>query len=219
MKHQGEKIMRKNKIQNFLLKQAEVNRQFMVLGAVLFLTGLMSINLLGIIRAGTTDNTNVALNVSAGALSLDYALPQVNFNSGGIGDPVTANTGTNAQNTNSVVVNDTSGSGNGWTLSAYYNAAFTSAGANTMTINDDNLMLVLASGINIINNTGQSGDVQAGADFNFNATGAGALNTIATAAAQNGQGCFDIYQLVMNYNIPLDAVATNYTTQMIFTVA
>ncbi len=210
--------MRKNKIQNILFKQAETSRQFMVLGAVLFLTGLMSVNILGIIKAGTTDNTNIALNVSAGALSLDSAPSQINFGAAGVGAVSSANSGTSGA-ANAITVNDTSGSGAGWDLTAYYNTNFTSVGASEMSIDATNEILGDFSELNIINITGQTGDVQQGADANFEGTASGNAETLATAAADNGQGCFNLFNLKMNYTIPMTADATDYTTQMIFTVA
>jgi len=208
--------MRKNKIQTILFKQAEMNRQLMVLGAVLFFAGIMSTGVLTLVRAGTTDNTNVSLNVSAGALNLDEAPTQVNFAAAGVGSSSVANTGSGAGN--GVIVNDTSGSDLGWTITAYYNLNFAN-GATQMPINDTYKLLANVNLMDVVNGTGLTGDVQTAANFNFNAVGSGAANTVATADATNGQGSFNLYNLEMKYNIPIDAVATNYTTEMVFTVA
>ena len=73
-----------NKIQKLLQKQAEINRQIMILGTVLFAVGIMSIATIRITDAATDADTNVAQNVSVGALAIT-APSELAFNSGGVG--------------------------------------------------------------------------------------------------------------------------------------
>ncbi|AKM84834.1 TPA: hypothetical protein DHW58_00005 [Patescibacteria group bacterium] len=206
----------KNKITLFLRKQAEVNRQALVLGAVLFFTGLMSTGIVSMVRAAT-DNTNVSLNVAAGALSVT-APAQLNFNQGTStpGGTAIMNTGTG----NIIETNDPRGTGAGWTLSGYYNNIFENADKSVnLKINDTGSVLRALwkpNDMTIENNTGVSGDVQESVMNNFPNIGSGNKLPMAVAASGNGQGTFNYVNLQFNYNVSTEATPEDYTTEFIF---
>ena len=208
----------KHKITDLLWTQAERSRQIMILGAVLFFTIVMSSGVVTLVRAGT-DNTNFSLTVATGALTIT-APTQLNFNQGTSTAGGTALM--NQYNTvaNAVTANDITGTGDGWPLSGYWNAVWTSAGAATMAIIDRGTLRAAwqAADIKVNNNTGVDGDVQAGTTGAFSGTLSGNARTLADADAGNGQGAFDIYNLNVTYNIPIAATATNYTTEFIFSI-
>ena len=75
-----------------------------------------------------------------------------------------------------------------------------------------------ANNIKVNNNVGTDGDVQTGENNTFAGTGSDNSLTMAIAASGNGAGIFDIYNLKMEYDIPIDATPTSYTATMIVTV-
>jgi hypothetical protein len=207
--------MKNNKVTSFLQRQAETNRQWMVLGAVLFVSGLMAINVLGISWAAT-DNTAVNMNVSAGSLTMDNAPTAFNFSSGGGGATVTGNTG----GTDPITVNDATGSGAGWSLTVYYNDNFQNAGATEIVINATDEIFVKSADADIENiGLATLTGVTAQANVNLNGTAVGNVGAIVNATAGNGQGQYNIHNINMNFTIPISAIADDYTTEMIFTVS
>jgi len=203
----------KTKIAKFLQTQAELNRQVLVLGMVLFFAGVMAIGTIQLAQADTTGNTNIAQNVSAGSLALTVSNAQLNFNAGGISETTTANTGSGAGN--AIIVQDTTGSGTGWDLTGYFNTNFVKTG-------DTNIQMAISAMswypglMTIANNTGNNADVTAGANGAFAGNGSGNPKTLANSS--NAPGLFDLFNLKFNYTIPLEAEATDYTTRLILTI-
>ncbi len=204
----------KTKIAKFLQDQAEVNRQMLILGAVLFFAGSMAIGTIELAQAGLTGDTNIAQNVSAGSLALTVSNAQLNFNAGGVGDTTTANTGSGAGN--AIIVQDTTGSGTGWDVTGYFNTNFVKTG-------DTNIQMAITAmswypgAMTISNNTGNNADVDAGTNGAFAGNGDGNPKTLANS--DNAPGKFDLYNLKFNYTIPIEAEATDYTTNLRLTIA
>lgn len=207
--------MRKNKIQKFLVRQAEINRQFMVLGAVLFVTGLMSVGIMQMTEAATTGTTNVNLTVSAGSLAIDQVPSQFDFSSDAPGATVNGNSG--ATDGNAVKTNDTRGTKAGYTVSGYFAQNFQNAGAQQSAIASQ--MTWYANQISIVNVTGTTGDMLPGTLATFTGVGSAEAKTLATNnAINNGAGAFNIHNLKMNYAIPLTTPAQAYTTKLVITI-
>ena len=201
----------KNKVAKFLQAQAELNRQVLVLGAVLFFAGVMAIGTIQLAQAGTTGDTNIAQNVSAGSLALTVSNTQLNFSAGGVGTITTANTGSGAGN--AIIVQDTTGSGAGWDLSGEFNTNFCK-------IADTNVQMAITAMswyptlMTVSNNTGNNADVDLGADGAF----AGIETSKILANSDNAPGIFDIFNVKFNYTIPLEAEATDYKTNLRLTI-
>ena len=208
------KLKMKIKIAKFLQTQTELNRQVLILGAVLFFAGVMAIGTIELAQAGLTGDTNIAQTVSAGSLALTVSNTQLNFNAGGVGDTTTANTGSGAGN--AIIVQDTTGSGIGWDLTGYFNTNFVKTGDSNvqMAINQ---MSWYPGLMTVSNNTGNNADVTAGANGAFAGNGSGNPKTLANST--NAPGLFDIFNLKFNYTIPLTAEATDYTTNLRLTIA
>lgn len=205
----------KTKIAKFLQIQAELNRQMLVLGAVLFFAGVMAIGTIELAQAGLTGDTNIAQNVSAGSLALTVSNTQLNFNAGGVGDTTTANTGSGAGN--AIIVQDTTGSGTGWDITGYFNTNFVKTGDTNIQMAMTAMSWYPTTGMTIANNTGNNADVDPGADGAF--TGNGSANSKVLANSTNAPGVFDIFNLKFNYAIPVEAEATDYTTNLRLTIA
>ncbi|HAR54667.1 TPA: hypothetical protein DCR79_00020 [Patescibacteria group bacterium] len=212
----------KHKIQVKLRLRSEKILHGLVLGTVIFSVALMSVGTIQIIQAGLTDDTNVAQNVSAGALSIDQAPDQLNFNAGAPGDSTTANTGSG---TNGVVTNDTTGAKAGWAVTGFFNTNFKNTdGSVQMSINDGGtLRLGWFPGLAVITPiTGDSGGAVAGANNNF--TGIAAANSLGLinsnqASDNNGAGAYNMTNIIFNFNIPISAQAIDYTTNLRLTIA
>lgn len=206
----------KNKISNLLQVQAEISRQALVLGTVLFFAGVMSVATIQLANAGTTGDTNMTQNVTAGALTLTTANGNLGFNNGALGETTSANTGTGAGN--AITISDLTGSGNGWTVTGYFNTNF-------YKITDDNVQMAITAmswypaAMTVTNNTGNNAQVSKGADGAFSGNGAAASKTLANTAAGNGVGSFDLYSLGFNYTIPLNSAAASYKANLRLTIA
>jgi len=207
----------KNKLSGFFQTQAEINRQMLVLGSVLFFAGVMAIGTIQLANAGLTADTNVAQNVTAGSLAIT-ANAQLNFNSGSISQTTLANTGAST----AIVLQDTSGSGNGWSVTGYFNTNFVAANpAVQMAINAD--MSWYPGDMQVANNgTSNNARVNKGTNGAFAGVAAGNNKTLATSNNSHGDkgaGTYDVWNLPLNYTIPLSATATDYTTSFRLTIA
>ena len=203
----------KTKITKFLQTQAELNRQVLVLGAVLFFAGVMAIGTIELAQADTTGDTNIAQTVSAGSLTLTVSNGQLNFNAGGVTETTTANTGNGAGN--AIIVQDTTGSGTGWDLTGFFNTNLVKTADTNVQMAIDQMSWYPAV-MTISNNTGNNADVDAGANGAFAGIESG--NSKVLANADNAPGIFDLYNLQFNYTIPLEAEATDYTTNLRLTI-
>ncbi|OGB73454.1 hypothetical protein A3K24_01155 [candidate division Kazan bacterium RIFCSPHIGHO2_01_FULL_44_14] len=207
----------KNKVTKFIQLQAERNRQLLVLGAVLFVSGVMASGVIQITRAGTTDNTNVNIVVTAGSLSIAMADVQFDVGSGG---PGTANVNSIAWDglANAITIADTTGSGSGWSTTAYFVDNFISAGAEEMAI--ASLLNWYPGDMTIANGTGNNAHIGPGANSVFAGTGAGNPLTFAgNNSAGTAAGSFNMHNVKMEYDIPVSAVATSYSADLLFTIA
>jgi len=207
----------KNRISQLLSSQAEINRQHLVLGAVLFFTSVMAIGTIQLANAGTTADTNVAQNVTAGSLAIT-ANAQLDFNSGTIGQTTIANTGA----VSAITVQDTSGSGSGWTVTGYFNTNFTK-------LTDSNVQMAIGTdmswypGSMQVANNGSSNNasVNAGTNGAFAGIASGNSKTLATSNnshADKGAGTYDVWNLKFNYTIPTNATANDYKTNFRLTI-
>ncbi|OGB85720.1 hypothetical protein A2994_03120 [candidate division Kazan bacterium RIFCSPLOWO2_01_FULL_48_13] len=207
----------KNKLSGFFQTQAEINRQMLVLGSVLFFAGVMAIGTIQLANAGLTADTNVAQNVTAGSLAIT-ANTQLNFNSGSISQTTLANTGAST----AIVLQDTSGSGNGWSVTGYFNTNFVAANpAVQMAIDSD--MAWYPGDMQVANNgTSNNASVNKGGNGAFVGIASGNNKTLATSNNSHGDkgaGTYDVWNLPLNYTIPLSATATDYTTSFRLTIA
>ncbi len=206
-----------NKIQKLLKHQAEVNRQIMILGTVLFAVSVMSVATINIVDAGLTAEINVAQNVSTG--SLDITAPtELAFDDGLAGQSTEANIVTG----DPITVSDTRGTLAGWSLSGYFNTNFVNSGGTTqMAINTVELLRWEPSSMTVENNTGNNDSVNKGADFNFPDVGGATPRILATSNdshADNGAGSFNLFNIVFNYAIPAGAEAEDYTSDIELTI-
>ena len=210
-----------NKIQKLLRKQAETSRQIMILGTVLFAVSVMSIATIKITDAATDADTNVAQNVTAGALAIT-APSELTFSDGGVGD----NTEANIVSGGPITIADTRGNLDGWEVTGFFNTNFlkTTDVNIQMPINSANgdLLRWEPASMTVENNTGDKDSVNVGADANF--AGIEVLNSLTLATsnnghADNGAGSFNVFNLVFNYAIPISAEATDYTTDIRLTIA
>lgn len=208
----------KNKVSGLLQLHAEKNRQGLVLGTVLFFAGVMAIGTIQITNAALTADTNVAQNVSAGSLAIT-ANAQLNFNSGSISQTTIANTGA----VTAVVLQDTSGSGNGWSVTGYFNTNFTKLTDSNVQMAIDSDMSWYPGSMQVANNgTSNNASVNVGANGAFTGVSAGANKTFATSNnshADKGAGIYDVWNLKFNYTIPLAATANDYKTNLRLTIA
>lgn len=209
-----------NKIQKLLQRQAEINRQTMILGTVLFAVGVMSIATIQITNALTDADTNVAQNVTAGALAIT-APTELAFNDGGVGDSTVANIVTG----DPITIADTRGNLDGWEVTGYFNTNFTKTGDTNvqMPINsvDGNLLRWEPASMTVENVTGNNDSVNVGADANFVGIAVGNSLTLCTSNnghADNGAGSYNVFNVVFNYLIPINAEATDYTTDIRLTI-
>ena len=189
----------------------------LVLGAVLFFAGVMAIGTIQLANAGLTADTNVAQNVTAGSLAIT-ANTQLNFNSGSISQTTLANTGAST----AIVLQDTSGSGNGWSVTGYFNTNFVAANpAVQMAIDSD--MAWYPGDMQVANNgTSNNASVNKGGNGAFVGIASGNNKTLATSNNSHGDkgaGTYDVWNLPLNYTIPLSATATDYTTSFRLTIA
>ena len=210
-----------NKIQKLIHRQAEVNRQIMILGTVLFAVGVMSIATIRITDAATDADTNIAQNVSAGALAIT-APTELAFNDGGVGDSTVANIVTG----DPITLADTRGNLDGWDVTGYFNTNFVKTGDTNiqMPINsvDGNLLRWEPASMTVENVTGNNASVNIGADANFvgiNVENSLTLCTSNNGHADNGAGSYNVFNVVFNYLIPAGAEATDYTTDIRLTIA
>jgi len=207
-----------NKIQKLLQKQAETSRQLMILGTVLFTVGVMSVATIQLTDAATDADTNVAQNVSAGALAIT-APSQLNFNSGEAGQSTEANIVTG----DPITIADTRGNLDGWEVTGYFNSNFCNTdGSVQMNIDGVDLLRWEPASMIVENNTGNNASVNKGADANFTGTAVGNSLTLATSNnthADNGAGTYNVFNLVFNYSIPAGAQAIDYTTDINLTIA
>lgn len=212
----GAKTKMKNKATIFLQRQAEINRQLMVLGTVLFVAGMMSVGVMQLTEAATTGNSNVNLTVSAGALAIDAVLSDFQFSSAAPGSEVSGNSG--ASDGNAIKTNDTRGTQAGYTVSGYFNANFQNSVAQQSAIASQ--MTWYANQISIVNVTGTDGHTTAGALATFGGVASGNAETLFTGSgATSGAGAFNVHNLKMNYVIPLDTPTDAYTTDITITIA
>ena len=205
-----------NKITRALYQKVEYSRQLTVLGAVLFVAGVMSVGVMQTTQATNTSNTNVNLTVTAGALSIDAAPGDFQFSSGQPGSTVTGNTG--GTDGNAIKTNDTRGSSAGYGITGYFNTNLLN-GANQSNIASQ--MTWYANQISIVNVTGATGELVAGVLATFSGTAAGNAETLASdsGTGANGAGAYNIHNLKMNYAVPITTPAAVYTTELILTIA
>ncbi len=206
-----------NKIQKLLQKRAETSRQLMILGTVMFTVGIMSIATIQISDALTDADTNVAQNVTTGALAITSPA-QLNFNDGSIGQTTIANVATG----DPVTLSDTRGSLAGWDVTGFFNTNWIAASATIqMAINPTDIMSWAPAVMIVENNTGNNAGVNKGANANFIGITSGNPLTLATSNnshPDNGAGSYNVFNLVFNYTIPISATATDYTTNFRFTI-
>jgi len=206
-----------NKIQKLLRTQAEISRQIMILGTVLFVVSIMSVATIRITDAATDADTNIAQNVSAGALAITGP-SQLNFNDGSPGDSTEANILTG----DPITLSDTRGNLDGWAITGYFNTNFSNTdGSVQMNIDTVDLMRWEPGSMVVENNTGNNDGVNKGATNNFDGVEVGNSLTLATSNnshADNGAGTFNIYDLTFNYSIPPAAEAIDYTTDIRLTI-
>jgi len=207
----------KNKVAKFIYRQAEVNRQLLVLGAVLFISGVMTTGILSVTRAATTDNTNVNLSVTTGTLSISMADVQFDFPSG---NPGTSNTNDVAWDglANAITVSDTTGALLGWDVTAYFVDNFISAGASEIAIGGR--LNWYPGNMTVANGSGNNAQVGNGTNDQFSGVGAGNPKTFASNnSAGPAAGSFNMYNVQMEYDVPVDAAATTYSADFLFTIA
>ncbi len=205
----------KNRIRTILHKQAEMSRQLMVLGTVLFVAGTMSVATIRLAQAAADADTNMAQNVSAGTLAIT-ANTQLNLSSGAPGDITSANTGA----VTPIAISDTRGNLDGWDVTGYFNTNFNSVGSVEMTIASQ--MSWYPGDMTVQNNTGNNDGVNKGANGSFSGVEVGNSKTLATSNnghVDNGAGSFNVWNLKFNYSIPPGAQATDYTTSLRLTIA
>ncbi|OGB73450.1 hypothetical protein A3K24_01135 [candidate division Kazan bacterium RIFCSPHIGHO2_01_FULL_44_14] len=195
-------------------REVEKARQTLVMGVVLFVLVTMSTSVFQSVMAANSGATTVSINVDAGTLDITQVPSTLNFGNGVPGANITGNTG--ATSGNAIIVSDSRGIEPGWTLKSYFNADWNDGFGTTMTIASK--MYWYANNIKVNNNVGTDGDVQTGENNTFAGTGSDNSLTMAIAASGNGAGIFDIYNLKMEYDIPIDATPTSYTATMIVTV-
>lgn len=207
-----------NKFASLLKLSAERNRQMLVLGTVLFFAGVMTVGTIQITNALTDADTNVAQNVSAGSLAIT-ANSQLNFNSGTITQTTIANTGAVTATT----LQDTTGSGNGWSVTGYFNTNFTK-------LTDSNIQMAIDSdmswypGTMDVANNGSSNNASVNKGTNGAFAGIDAANNKTLATSNNshgdkGAGTYDCWNLKLNYTIPGAALANDYKTNLRLTIA
>lgn len=204
----------RNEAQKLLGGEVERARQLLVLGAVLFALCVMTTGIIPNVKASNSGVTTVSLNVETGTLDITQVPSAFNFGNGSPDSNINGNTG--ATTGNAIIVSDSRGTEPGWTLKGYFNADWNTGTGTTMAI--ASRMYWYANNIDIVNNTGTDGDVQAGENNTFAGTGSDNTLTMAVAATGNGAGVFDIYNLKMEYAIPPDATPASYTAEMIITV-
>ncbi len=208
----------KNKISELLRRQAEINRQTLVLGTVLFFAGTMVIGTIQLTNASTDADTNVAQNVTAGSLAIS-ANTQLAFNSGKLGETTTANTGAST----AITITDATGSRNGWTVTGYFNTNFTK-------LTDSNVQMAIGSdmywypGSMQVANNGASNNASVNKGINGAFSGISSANNKTLATSNNshdnkGAGTYDLWNLKFNYTIPMDATANDYKTTLRLTIA
>lgn len=208
----------KNQIIQSLRTQAEVNRQVLVLGMVLFFTGVMAVGTVQLTSAATDADTNVAQNVSSGSLAIT-SNSQLNFNSGTITQTTFANTGA----VTAITLQDTTGSGNGWSVTGYFNTNFTKLTDSNVQMAIDSDMSWYPGDMQVANNgTSNNESVNKGANGAFAGISSANNKTFATSNnshADKGAGVYDCWNLQLNYTIPGAATANDYKTNLRLTIA
>jgi len=206
----------KKQIAQFLHTQAEINRQVLVLGAVLFFAGIMAVGTIQLTSAATAD-TNVAQNVTAGSLAIT-SNAQLNFNSGSIGQTTIANTGA----VTAITLQDTTGSGNGWTTTGFFNTNFTKLADSNVQMAIDSDMSWYPGDMQVANNgSSNNASVNKGTNGAFAGIASGNAKTLATSNnghADHGAGIFDCWNLKFNFTIPLGATVNDYKTSLRLTI-
>lgn len=208
----------KNKISELLRKQAETNRQALVLGAVLFFAGAMAVGTIQLTNAATDADTNMAQNVTAGTLSIT-SNAQLNFNSGTVGQTTIANTGASS----AITVSDTTGSGSGWTVTGFFNTNFTKLTDSNVQMAIDSDMSWYPGSMQVANNgSSNNASVNQGTNGAFAGVAVGNAKTLATSNNSHGDkgaGTYDLWNLKFNYTIPMSATANDYKTNLRLTIA
>jgi len=208
----------KSRIIESLRKQAEISRQGLVLGATLFFAGIMTVSTLQLVDAATDADTNVAQNVTAGALAIT-SNAQLNFNSGTIGQTTIANTGAST----AITISDTTGSGSGWTVTGFFNTNFTKLTDSNVQMAIDSDMSWFPASMQVANNgSSNNASVNKGSDGAFagiTVTNSKTLATSNNSHADKGAGTYDLWNLPLNYTIPLDALVNDYKTNLRLTIA
>ncbi len=206
----------KNKISNLLQVQAEISRQALVLGTVLFFAGVMSIATIKVSSAATGD-TNMLQNVEGGAMAFDNVPNNVNFGATSLGE-VNANVSTGSSG---IVLNDLRGTKAGWSITGYVNSNFYSAATPATQMAVADRLTWLANAVTIANITGDTGGVVQQANNTFTAAGDAANLTLAldVGSGNNGAGAYNITNLEFQYDVPaLATVAADYKTMFTLTI-
>ncbi len=201
-----------------LRHQAAMHRQMLVLGIALFATGTMLMGIPQFTHADPTTDTNMAINVTSGALSLDNAPTQLNFTASSPGITTNANI-----TTDGVISNDTRGSQAGWDVTGYILNNFYRASVPSTQMNIITRLRWFANSATIANITGADGEAVQGANANFNyvnESGNSLTLMSDSGTGQNGAGAFNLTNLQFNYDIPPGATpASDYKTTLRLTIA
>jgi len=169
-------------------------------------------------HADPPTDTNMAINVSSGALSLDNAPTQLNFTASSPGITTNANI-----TTDGVISNDTRGSQAGWDVTGYILNNFYRASVPSTQMNIITRLRWFANSATIANITGADGEAVQGANANFNyvnESGNSLTLMSDSGTGQNGAGAFNLTNLQFNYDIPPGATpASDYKTTLRLTIA
>lgn len=205
-------------IQSAIRSHIEFTRQHLILGVALFFAGTMVVGTIQLADAATTADSNVAQNVSAGALSIT-SNSQLNFNSGTVGQTTIANTGAST----AITIADTTGAGAGWTVTGFFNTNFTKLTDSNVQMAIDSDMSWFPESMQVANNgSSNNASVNKGTNGAFAGTLVANSKTLATSNnshADKGGGTYDIWNLPLNYTIPLSALVNDYKTNLRLTIA
>lgn len=193
-------------MENVLLHRIENQVRQRLFGiTTLLVLGLMLANSFGLVRAQTTDLTNLSFNVTAGSFYIMNAPNAINFTaqSFGVGNNITGD-----PEIDNVAVKDYRGNNTAWDV--------------TCNGNDFDASLP-ASDINLFSNAGTVINVENG-DVNRVKVGAGTGNLTGSGASLfNGStqasGVFRYDNGFLNLHVDGDEAAGSYTAIMVYTLS
>lgn len=193
-------------MENVLLHRIENQVRQRLFGiTTLLVLGLMLANSFGIIRAQTSDQTNLSFNVTAGSFYIMNAPNAINFAAQSFG---TGNNITGVPEIDSVAVKDYRGNAQAWTVACNGNNFDASLPAN-----DINLFSNAGTVINVEN--GDVTRVAVGAGTG-NLTGSGA--TLFNGSTQ-ASGVFRYDNGFLNLHVDGNEGAGTYTAIMVYTLS